>query len=58
MQGHYLGQLRTWKNKLVRSIPMQYHQTKSNNWLDTVYDDAIQHCLFELASVTRVMYVP
>lgn len=27
-------------------------------WLDTVYDDAIQHCLVELSGLERLEYIP
>lgn len=30
---------------------------KNGAWLDTVYDDALQHCLFEMAGLTRIKYV-
>lgn len=56
--GHHLGQLRTFRVKLLRMIPKQYHQTRTGSWLDTVYDDALQHSLFELASLARILYVP
>lgn len=39
-------------------IPKKYHQTRTGYWLDTVYDDALQHSLFELATVDRIMYAP
>lgn len=41
--GHFMGQLRTFRNKLLRMIPKKYHQNNYGYWLDTVYDDALQH---------------
>ncbi len=31
---------------------------ENGQWLDTVYDDALSHPLFELCTVKRMKYVP
>lgn len=43
--GTFIGPIRTWRVKLVRSIPIENHKMKDGNWLDTVYDDALAHPL-------------
>lgn len=52
------GPIRTWKTKVVYNIPMAHHKMQDGEWLDTVYDDALSHPLFELASVKRSRYIP
>lgn len=48
---HVIGPIRTWRVELVQSIPLAYHQNKTGHWLDTLYDDAIQHSLIELSGL-------
>lgn len=55
---HYMGQLRSFRTKLLRLIPKKYHQNEFGYWLDTVYDDALQHCFFEMGAPQHVQYVP
>lgn len=50
-KGHFLGMIRSWKVKLIRTIPKKYHQNRDGSWLDTLYDDALQHPLFELSTI-------
>jgi hypothetical protein len=38
-----IGPIRTWRVKLLYNIPMAHHKMPNGKWLDTVYDDAIQH---------------
>lgn len=38
-----IGPIRTWKTKLLYNIPISHHKMVTNKWLDTVYDDALQH---------------
>ena len=52
-----IGPIRTWRVKLLYSIPAKHHQMENGDWLDTVYDDALQHPLVELATVKRVKYI-
>lgn len=51
------GAIRSWRVQLVYGIPLKYHQEEDGKWLDTVYDDALGHCLFEMSSVPRIKYV-
>ena len=53
-----MGPVRTWKVKLIRSIPLMYHQNREQNWIDTGYDDSLAHSLFELSGIYRVVYIP
>lgn len=55
---HFIGPIRTWLVKLLYNIPLKYHQNSTGQWIDTVYDDAIQHPIVELAGVERVSYIP
>ena len=55
---HFIGPIRTWRVKLLYNIPIQYHQNSSGHWIDTVYDDAMQHSIVELAGISRVKYIP
>jgi hypothetical protein len=41
-----IGPIRTWRVKVVRNIPLSYHLMENGAWLDTVYDEAIQHSIF------------
>jgi hypothetical protein len=52
-----IGAIRTWRVKLLYHIPIFHHKMANGQWLDTVYDDAIQHPLLELATVERVKYI-
>lgn len=52
-----IGPIRTWRVKLLYNIPAAHHKMSNNQWLDTVYDDALQHPLIELAGISRVKYV-
>lgn len=52
-----IGPIRTWRIKLLYNIPIEHHKMQSGEWLDTVYDDALQHPLLELATVKRVKYL-
>ena len=51
------GAIRTWRTKVVYNIPLGHHKMQNGEWLDTVYDDALSHPLFELATFRRVRYV-
>lgn len=52
-----IGPIRTWKVKLIYQIPPLHHKMINGEWLDTVYDDALQHPLLELSTVERVRYI-
>ncbi len=43
--------------KVVYNIPLLHHKMQNGEWLDTVYDDALSHPLFEISSVSRVRYI-
>ena len=58
VSGTFIGPIRTWRVKLVRSIPKEHHQMKNGKWLDSCYDDAIAHPLVELAGFERTAYIP
>lgn len=53
-----IGPIRTWRVKLIRAIPLQYHKFKTGAWIDTAYDDSLAHPLVELARHNRTRYVP
>ena len=55
---HFITHLTTWRVKLLRSIPLKYHQTDPGSWLDTLSDDALQFCFVELATLKRIKYIP
>ena len=44
--------------KLVRAIPLRYHQFDNGTWLDTMYDDALQYCFYELSGNDLIKYMP
>ena len=52
-----IGPIRTWRVKLLYNIPAAHHKMANGNWLDTVYDDAMQHPLVQLSTVKRVRYI-
>ena len=54
---HYIGPIRSWKVNLIRRVPLEHHQFRNGTWFDTLYDDAIQHPLFELARHKRIKYI-
>lgn len=56
--GHYIGPTRTWYVKLIRQIPLEYHQFKNGTWLDTMYDDSLQYSFYELCTNERIKYFP
>jgi hypothetical protein len=41
---HFIAPLKAWRVKLIRSLPLLYHQLEDGNWLDTLEDDALQAC--------------
>lgn len=56
-RNHIIGAIRTWRVELLFHIPLKYHQNQSKSWLDTVYDDALQHSIAELCgSVEKIEY--
>ena len=55
---HFMGPTRTWYVKLIRQIPLAYHQFRNGTWLDTMYDDALQDFLYDLAGDDRMIYYP
>ena len=55
---HFIAPLTTWRVKLIRSIPLKYHQLENGAWLNTLYDDALQFAFRELATVSRIKYIP
>ncbi len=52
------GAIRSWRVKILYYIPDGYHKMVNGEWLDTVYDDALSHPMFELCTVKRMKYVP
>jgi hypothetical protein len=50
--------LRTWRVKLIRSIPLAHHQLEYGGWLDTLYDEALQYIMLELSGPSRFIYLP
>lgn len=54
---HFIGPIRTWRVKLLYNVPLSHHQNSSKQWLDTVYDDALQHPIVELAGLNRLQYI-
>ena len=59
VRGHIVGPTRSWEVGLIRSIPLSYHQEENENWLTSMYDDALQSCMYELAgSSSRFNYYP
>lgn len=40
-----IGPIRSWRVKVIRSIPIAHHKTLYGYWLDVMYDDAFQHPL-------------
>jgi len=55
---HFIGHLRAWRIKLIRSMPMKYHKLEDGGWLDTLEDDALQAAFMELATIPRIANVP
>lgn len=55
---HFIGPLTTWRVKVIRSIPLKYHQMEYGGWLNTLYDDALQFPFFELSTIKRIKYIP
>ena len=53
-----MGPTRTWYVRLIRQIPLAYHQYKNGTWLNTMYDDALQYSFYELAGNDRMVYYP
>jgi hypothetical protein len=43
---HFFGPLRTFNVSLMRKIPLNEHLNEINNFLDTLYDTALQYPLF------------
>lgn len=54
----YLGPIRTWRVQLMYHLPLEYQMMGNGKWLDTAYDDSIQYSLLELATPSRVKYIP
>lgn len=52
-----IGPIRTWRVQLLYNIPDAHHKMANGDWLDTVYDDALQHPLVELSTVNRTKYI-
>ena len=56
--GHYIGPVRTFKVALFRQIKDEDHKDKNGKYLDTLYDDAMQYPLMEMAGLKHIKYVP
>lgn len=52
-----IGPVRSWRVQLLYNIPIEHHKMIDGRWLDTVYDDALQHPLMQLSTVKRVKYL-
>lgn len=52
------GPIRTWRVQVIYNIPILHHKLQNGQWLDTVYDDALCHPLFEISTTKRVRYMP
>ena len=44
-----MGPLMSWKVKLMKKIPLEYHQYSDGRWIDIMYEDALQHAFYELS---------
>lgn len=55
---HFIAPLKAWRVKMIRSLPIIYHQLEDGGWLDTLEDDALQASFLELATIKRIKYVP
>ena len=56
--GHFIGLIRSWYAKLIKLIPLKYHQYQNGSWLTSMTDDAMQYSLYELAGNDRILYIP
>jgi hypothetical protein len=49
-----IGLIRTWRVQLIYNIPAAHHKMTNGDWLDTVYDDALQHPLVKLSTINEL----
>jgi len=52
-----MGPTRTFYNDLFRKIKDKDHKDKDGKYLNSAYDEAMQHPLFEMAGIDRIEYV-
>ena len=57
-RAHWMGPTRTWQVRLIRQIPLEYHQYQNGTWLDTMYDDGFQYSFLEMSGMERIKYLP
>ena len=55
---HFITPITTWRVKLIRAIPLKYHQREPGVWFNTLYDDVLQFSFVELATLDRIKYIP
>ena len=55
---HFITPITTWRVKLIRAIPLKYHQRDPGVWFNTLSDDVLQFSFVELATLDRIKYVP
>ena len=54
--GHFISPIRSWRVQVVRAMPLSCHLDFKGDWLETLYDDALQYPLAELSGRERVRY--
>jgi hypothetical protein len=54
---YFYGHLITFNVSLLRKLPLNEHLNEINNFLDTMYDTALQYPLFELSGSLHSRFV-
>ena len=53
-----MGALRTFQRDLYLKILDSDHKDSNGNWLDTLYDEAMQYPMMEMSGRSKIVYIP
>lgn len=54
----FMGQLMSWRVKLLRSIPLKYHQMEPITSPNIYSHYALQYYFVDLSTISRIKYIP
>lgn len=57
-QIHVIGALRTFYTDLYLKIDSKDHRDKNGNYLDSLYDDAMQYPMMQMSGMQHMEYIP
>ena len=57
-QIHVIGAIRSFYRDLYEKIDIHDHKNPRGEWLDTLYDEAMQYPMMEMAGLSRLKYIP